>query len=192
MVKHIGYLVLAASMTATTAYAEVSWDDFNQSIGDGEEAIDYSGTLVPHDKLHELIPEDDAQDIEKVPSKEDRGKSTQLDALQAVGERSGDQKANEGKESTNASEDRNPPGDAQQVREKPGDVKQVQKASAANTLQDNSTYVYISPSLSKDRASESQRNNVLFHAPKASTVKFGIPIGTKKGMRHQCQHWVLL
>ena len=184
MVKRIVSLIIAAGM-ATGTQAEVSWDDFNRSIGEGEEAIDYSGTLVPHDKLHELIPEDNSTATETGGSGSDR-ESSKIYQAPASNPSAEEAKATEEAKAQAEAERAAQREEARVAARKQAEAKKKAEAAAANegrkvlgqSDQNGSTYVYVAPSLSK-KSTSSQRNSVLFHAPEKSTVKFGIPIGTK-------------
>ena len=180
--KCIVSLIVAAGLASGT-YAEVSWDDFNRSIGEGEEAIDYSGTLVPHDKLHELIPEEansssgtGGSGLDRETSSGRGGKVSTSTLSEEEAKASSDKAAEEAKVRAETERSKEL---AKHARKQAGAASANETGQAPrNSKQDDSSYVYVAPSLSKKNTA-SQRNSVLFHAPETSVVKFGIPIGTK-------------
>ena len=180
------FLVLVA-LVSTSAWAELSWDEYNKAIGDGEEAIDYSGTLTPHDRLHDLIPEPkgDAGDgggelggsksnnsKEEAGDNDKNGPGGQSKPGMSGGEKGGAGDATKKSGSLNSQKG---------GREKKGGAGGDEGGGAHRKRSSGSSeseYVYISPSLRKGKGA-SQSNEVLVIQPTKAAIQFGIPIGTQ-------------
>lgn len=184
-------------LLSLAAAAEISQEDYNKALGYGEEKIDYSGTLTPHDKIHTLIPEP-AKPKEVGPADgEVTLKTFPLD----------DAAGGQGGASPDAAASMPAPGAAAALSAPPvaPDPAQAKTRAIGNEggaaprknpaptsvsvgsggtggksgAGKNGTYLYFSPSLTANADGIQQSNQSQIEMPEQQMITFGIPIGSQ-------------
>lgn len=168
-------LLLAAIAVAASAQDdEMSYQEFRKEIGSGQERLDYSRSLVGHDKIHTLVPEaeESGQSEDKKPSeakaeKDQAENSTTGEPKEAEGEGNREENSGSQQQANQASE-------AEAEASNPEPEASESPANRPQPAQNGMTY--ISPSLSGGSA-RGRQNQVSVARPEGPEVTFGISIG---------------
>lgn len=171
------------------ALADITLDDYNKALGYGEEKIDYSGTLTPHDKIHTLIPEaekakPDANSVRTDAATENKGveegKQDQTagidNAAPAVDQPVASQKVGTDQGAKKAVGEKN---STASPRKNTASTGSAGSGSTPASGARNGAYLYFSPSLGANAGANIQSNSAQIVMPAQQVITFGIPIGTQ-------------
>jgi hypothetical protein len=184
-------------LLSLAAAAEITQDDYNKALGYGEEKIDYSDTLTPHDKIHTLIPEPEKPKQTGQADGEVTLKTFPLDGAGSdQGGASSDAATSTAAPGADAAAPSAPPVASSQAKTQAVGEKEGQSAAKKNPTPTsasagiggtggksgagkNGTYLYFSPSLAASADGVQQSNQSQIEMPEQQVITFGIPIGSQ-------------
>lgn len=184
-------LIAVGLLLSLAAGAEITQEDYNKALGYGEDKIDYSDTLTPHDKIHTLIPTAEKNKENKSHVVED------TESLRTFPENGANPDAGTSLTPALGADDAAlaaPVSVPHPVQSERRDVGKNEGASRKTPAQaragsagavgnggagKNGTYLYFSPNLTANADGVQQSNDSQIEMPAQQMITFGIPIGAQ-------------